>query len=73
MAAIRFYLRFAPTQCQDKRDELARGITTYKTLLDQIRHHRKADEHLCCVTFNYDTLLDQGLRDCGVRLDGLDD
>src|SRR6266850_7374224 len=73
LASIRFYLRQALTQCANGWQGLAHGITNYATLLDQIRHHTKASERVCFVTFNYDTLFDNALRSIGMRLDTMDD
>jgi hypothetical protein len=73
LAAVRFYLRMALLHCQQAWEERAQGITTYKTLIDQIRRHFSPDEHVCCVTFNYDTLLDSALRDSRLQLNSLDD
>lgn len=73
LASVRFYLRLALYQCQRRWTELAKGVTTYKTLLDQIRHHRKPSQKVCLVTFNYDTLLEEALPSVGVNINGIED
>lgn len=64
LVAIRFYLHFVIWECQRHWAEVARGITNYETLLDQIAlwRGRGGYERACLVTFNYDTLLEEALR-----------
>jgi hypothetical protein len=73
LAAVRFYLRVALTRCGDQWLTESGGITNYKTLLDQIRHHRSPHERITFVTFNYDTLFEDALRAIGLPLDTMDD
>lgn len=63
LAAIRFYLRLALWECQDKWHEIHRGITNYSALLDEIERWRyQAGEQVCFVTFNYDTMLERAMQ-----------
>ncbi|MFQ5915739.1 MAG: SIR2 family protein [Nitrospinota bacterium] len=74
LAAIRFYLHLMLWECERfwMRD-VAKGITNYKTLLDQIERWRKPGERVCLVTFNYDTLLETALPSVGVTIRDLPD
>src|SRR5216684_2650665 len=81
LAAIRYYLHFMLTECKTEWDRVARGITNYRTLLDQIERWRYrgsvedmmplgAYTSVCLVTFNYDTLLEDAF---GKPINGLGD
>jgi hypothetical protein len=72
LAAVRFYLRESLSLCGRHWNAVNHGITTYKTLADQVRHHRKDGERVCFVTFNYDTLFDDALRALGVMIEGIE-
>ncbi len=50
-----------------------RNGSNYSTLLDYIRHHRKPDEKVVLVTFNYDRLLEKALEMMGVTLGNVDE
>ena len=41
LAAIRYYLHFMMWECERYWKEIAKGITNYKTLLDQVERRRK--------------------------------
>jgi hypothetical protein len=59
LAAVRFYLHLMLWECERRWKEVTKHITSnYRTLLDQIEHHRSLYDRVCLVTFNYDTLLD---------------
>ena len=73
LAAVRFYLRNAIARCSNSWNTRGHGVTNYKTLLDQIRHHNKDGERVCFVTFNCDTLFEDALRGIGVRLEEMAD
>ncbi|MDA2927090.1 SIR2 family protein [Acidobacteria bacterium AH-259-G07] len=73
LAAVRFYLQFMLWECEDQWKRVAKGITNYKTLLDQLRHRRKPREQIFLVTFNYDTLLEAALPTVGVEIRGVPD
>jgi hypothetical protein len=73
LAAVRFYLRFSLTECQRAVNSEMRGVTNYKTLLDQIRHFRTDESRVCIVTFNYDTLVEDALPSVGVTINTMDD
>jgi len=73
LAAVRFYLRQALKGISSEWLHTSKGITTYKTLLDQIRMCRKGDESVCFVTFNYDTIFEEALESIGVRLNAIED
>jgi hypothetical protein len=61
LAAVRYYLQCALAECVKKWASVARGVTNYKSLLDQIEHRRTQQEPVCLVTFNYDTMLEEAL------------
>lgn len=75
LTAIRYYLHFMLWECEQLWDqEIAKGITNYKTLLDQIEHWRsKAGERVCIVTFNYERMLEEALPTVGVTIRDLPD
>jgi hypothetical protein len=72
LAAVRFYLQHALADCSNRWLGASNGITTYRTLLDQIRH-RHPGERVCFVTFNYDVIFEHALRSEGLRLDTIED
>ncbi len=74
LAAIRFYLHYVLWGCELRWEEhVARGVTNYKTLLDQVQRWRKPQEPICLVTFNYDRLLEAALPSVGVAIRALPD
>lgn len=73
LAAVRYYLHLMLTECERHWKDAAKGVTNYKSLLDQIEQHRKAEEPVCLVTFNYDSLLEEALPDVGLRIRDLSD
>jgi hypothetical protein len=73
MAAVKWYLHSMLWDCERQWEEVANGITNYKTLLDQIESSRKYDERVCLVTFNYDTLLDKVMPTVGIHLTQISD
>jgi hypothetical protein len=73
LAAVRYYLQFMLWECTRRWRDQAKGISNYKSLLDQIRHRRKADDVVCLATFNYDTLLEDAMPGIGLTIGGLAD
>jgi len=72
LAAIRYYLGYMLSRCQETwTDTVTKGVTNYKTLLDQIARRAIGKEKVCLVTFNYDTLLDEALTSRGVKLQSM--
>jgi len=74
LAAIKYYLQYTLWECGYRwSDQALRGVSNYTTLLDAIEHRRlKAAREapplgsyteVLLVTFNYDTLLEIGLKD----------
>ena len=59
LIAIRYYLRSMLTNCQNNWQNVTRGVTNYKALLDRIDHRTRGAKLL--VNFNYDTLLESAL------------
>ena len=46
-----------------------RGVTNYKTLLEEVRHWRlTSGEDVCIVTFNYDTMIEEALEVVGLKI-----
>ena len=63
LAAIRYYLHVALWSCQNEWAARHRGITNYAVLLREIERWRYASsESVCFVTFNYDTMLEEAMR-----------
>ncbi len=75
LTAVRYYLSYALWIISDQwhHDIVAPNGGNYSTLLDYIRHHRKSDEKVALVTFNYDRLLERALEMMGVKLGGVDE
>jgi hypothetical protein len=68
LASIRYYLHLMLWQCEHRWEGEARGVTNFKTLLDQIERWRKPSQKVCLVTFNYDTLIEKALPTVGVNI-----
>jgi hypothetical protein len=72
LAAVRFYLQWIIWECQSRwNSETTRGVTNYRTLLNQIERRRRG-ERVCLVTFNYDTLLEEAFTSINKRFDSVD-
>jgi hypothetical protein len=73
LAAIRYYLHVALWSCQLAWGERHRGITNHAVLLREIERWRYASsESVCFVTFNYDTMLEDAMRQVlGIEIRGL--
>jgi SIR2-like domain len=63
LAAVRYYLAHAIAGTTERWGNVTRGVTNYKTLLDQIERAHRHDDPVCLVTFNYDTMLEDALWD----------
>ena len=69
-----YYLHFVLRQIGDHWGDTHRGVTNYKTLLDDLEKWRlQSDERVCLVTFNYDTLLESALSAVRVTISAIDD
>ena len=73
LAAVRYYLQYMLWEYTRHWKDQAKGISNYKSLLDQIRHRSKIDEVFYLPTFNYDTLLEDAGPGIGLRIGGLPD
>jgi hypothetical protein len=73
LAAVRYYLHDMLWACGEEWLDEAHGVTNYRTLLDEINRFRKPDEIISLVTFNYDTLLESGLKDLGFNIRQISD
>jgi hypothetical protein len=75
LAAVQFYLQSMLWECETLwNQEEARGVTNYKTLLDQIEMWRgETKEKVCLVSFNYDTMLEDALPTAGITIRDLRD
>jgi len=75
LAAIRYYLqRILGSDQQNEWDGVHRGVTNYKTLLEELRHWRlSSGEKVCLVTFNYDTMLEAASGVVGVHIKDISD
>ena len=71
IAAIRFYLHYVISECERHWKDLARGITNYVTLLDQLRRCRKDGEPVLLATLNYDRMIESALESVGVTIDSI--
>jgi hypothetical protein len=62
LAAIRYYIRKALWDCQNRWHGVHHGITNHAALLDEIERWRiEKQERVCFVTFNYDTMLEEAM------------
>src|SRR5207245_1478953 len=64
LTAVRYYLSYTVWRVGEEWfvETVMRNGSNYSTLLDYIRHHRKPDEKIALVTFNYDRLLERALE-----------
>src|SRR3989442_3285593 len=72
-ATLRFCLGMMLWRCQAGWGSVTKGVTNYKTLLDQIARQPIAKEKVILASFNYDTLLDEALTSRGVNLRTISD
>jgi hypothetical protein len=71
LTAVRYYLSYTVWRVSEEWfvETVMRNGSNYSTLVDYIRHHRKADEKILLVTLNYDRLLERALEMvAGVKL-----
>jgi hypothetical protein len=75
LAAVRYYLHYCLWRIsQEWQQKVVRGRgSNYHTLLDKIAQHRRADDAVALVTFNYDTLLEDAVLPVLGRTDTLVD
>lgn len=73
MAAVRYYLQYVIRASEIGWRGVARGVTNYKSLLDEIERTNQGRQPVCLVTFNYDTLLEDALLHFGLSIEALAD
>ncbi len=74
LAAVRFYLQFMISQCEQEWLQVARSGSNYQVLLSQLEIMRAPEEEVCLVTFNYDTMLERAIfATLGLPIRGLTD
>jgi hypothetical protein len=74
LAAIRYYLHYTLWQIGIAWRDTHKGVTNYKTLLDDLENWRlRSNEKICLVTFNYDTLLEEALPGVHVAISDIED
>jgi len=73
LAAVRYYLQLVISQCEIAWRGVAKGVTNYKSLLNEIESANTGKKPVCLVTFNYDTLLEDALSDFGLPIEAMDD
>jgi hypothetical protein len=73
LVAIRFYLQNMLTHWGSGWKSVAKGVSNYLTLIDEIRAAKGPKERVCLVTFNYDTLLEDALPSVNVDLQRMSD
>jgi len=75
ITAVQFYLQSMLWECEEKwKGQVAKGVTNYRTLLDQIESWRREEaEKVCLVTFNYDRMLEDALSEVAINIRGVDD
>jgi hypothetical protein len=74
LAAIRYYLRKAIWECQNRWRSVHAGVTNYLTFLDEIERWRmQSKEQVCFATFNYDTMLEEAMEQLlHLKVDSID-
>ena len=65
--ATRYYLRDVIRHCESEWSRRTRGVSNYSSLFNQARR----SGHVCFVTFNYDTLLEQSLKQFDIHFPSL--
>jgi hypothetical protein len=73
LAAVRYYLQVMLWTCVHQWNHLAKGVTNYKALMDQIERWRKPNDQVCLATFNYDRMIEEALPVVGVDIIDLPD
>jgi len=73
LAAVRYYLQFVIRECESHWRGVQKGVTNYKSLLDEIERANTGKKPVCLVTFNYDTLLEDALSHFGLPIEAMDD
>lgn len=74
LAAVRYYLHFLLWELGRHWETIHRGVTNYRTLLDDIERWRfSKTENVCLVSFNYDKILDSALAKSGINIQNLSD
>jgi SIR2-like domain len=73
LAAVRYYLQFVIRECERGWRGVVKGVTNYKSLLNEIERGNTGKEQVCLVTFNYDTLLEDALSHFGLPIETIDD
>ena len=69
LAATRYYLHFVLWEVGNYWRNTHKGVTNYKTLLDDLeRWRQRASEKICLVTFNYDKILESALPVLGIDI-----
>jgi hypothetical protein len=73
LLAVRCYLQRAIYNSQKEWRTFTRRITNYLSLLREIERNNKGGNPVCLLTFNYDTLLEDGLQDLGFEIRQMND
>jgi SIR2-like domain len=73
LAAVRYYLQHVIRECEIGWRGVAKGVTNYKSLLNEIERAKTGTEPVCLVTFNYDTLIEEALSHFGLSIVTMDD
>jgi hypothetical protein len=73
LMAARYYIECMLWDCEQRWKAEAKGVTNYRSLLDEIAHWKKKKEPVCLITFNYDTLLEDALPVVGPPILNLKD
>lgn len=72
LAAVRCYLHQIITSSENAWRAVVQGVTNYKSLLREIERTYPT-EPVCLVTFNYDTLLEDALRQFKLPITSIED
>jgi hypothetical protein len=73
LAAVRYYLQDILLRAPGHWNQVAQGVTNYKSLVNLIERGNRLEKPVCLVTFNYDLLLENALHDFRLSIETFHD